>query len=271
MIENGKRVPSERLLADRRGHLSKRCELGFMTNRLRMRRSIRRPARSAVSGLPLEPGIPVLREPAADCYSGAARPNRHNGTAICSLVDSRTPGIQPATVSPTSSVPLKASAAKRFPLTVSKMCFDLAADVGLASRFSGSIKLTVQGSSGDTDVPLNTMVRSFLRCAKQDLSEQCAHCKTPPARLKFDVANHIAHIRSCTTATAHELRRFRVVEFQADDMTLNSPNVDAKDILYRLARFRMQLFRRRTARPKNAVPAVPRQSTLMRIEAGDKD
>jgi hypothetical protein len=114
---------------------------------------------------------------------------------------------------------------KQFPLSVDDM-FDLVAGLGLKIRWFERPSFK---DKGDTERPLDTLVRSFYEAP--DIVFLNKLLREMPERLKYDLANHIAHrvLHGGDGARAPQISGGRVSGRRHD---AESPNIDAKDILY---------------------------------------
>ena len=106
---------------------------------------------------------------------------------------------------------------------------DIATDVGLSIKWFDKSPIK---DRRDTDFPLNTVVRSFFEAPNTVYLNSAL--KEHPERLKFDVANHIAHmvLHDGDGARAPQISGGRVAGRRDE---LESVNVDAKKYIARLA------------------------------------
>ena len=185
MIENGRRVPSEKLLEIVAGIFQKEVSW-FYDESLDEQEIDPTPRESAVTGLALEPGflfsenllqlaIPELLAQTgttgrqfAHLLIRAHQESNHN----------RFPDIERAA---------ERVGGKRFPLDVGDV-EAIASDLGLKIRWFDKSPFK---DRGDTNAPLNMVVRSFYDAPNIVYLNNAL--KEQPDRLKFDLANHIAH------------------------------------------------------------------------------
>ena len=241
MIENGKRVPSERLLQIVAEIFQK--ELSWFYDEALDSPAVD-PARleSAVAGLPLEPSFlfsDVLLQTAipellaqtgttgrqfAHLLIRAHQEARHN----------RFPDIERAA---------EQVGRKRFPLDVRDVQ-DIAKELGLKIRWFDKSPFK---DRGDTNAPLNMVVRSFFDAP--NIVYLNNELKKQPERLKFDLANHIAHkvLHDGDGARAPQVSGGRVSGRRHDT---ESPNVDAQDILFAWRDFECSYFAAALLAPK---------------------
>jgi transcriptional regulator with XRE-family HTH domain len=260
MIENGKRVPSERLLQIVAGIFQK--EVGWFYDESLDDRAIDpTPSDSAVTGLALEPGflfsegllqlaIPELLAQTgttgrqfAHLLIRAHQESNHN----------RFPDLERAA---------ERVGGKRFPLDVTDV-LAIASGLGLKIRWFDKSPFR---DRGDTDAPLHMVVRSFFDAPNIVYLNNALRDK--PERLKFDLANHIAHkvLHDGDGARAPQVSGGRVSGRRHD---AESPNVDAQDILFAWRDFECSYFAAALLAPK-----TPFRQFLARhayaISAGDK-
>lgn len=260
MIENGKRVPSEDLLQIIAEIFQKELSW-FFDESLEDRVLDPAPFQSAVVGLPLEPSflfsekllqiaIPELLSQTgttgrqfAHLLIRAHQESKHN----------RFPDIERAAES---------VGKKRFPLHVEDV-FDIAADVGLSIHWFDKSPFK---DRGDTGIPLKTTVRSFFDAPNKVYLNTVL--KEVPARLKFDLANHIAHkiLHDGDGARAPQVSGGRVSGRRHDS---DSPNVDAKDILFAWRDFECSYFAAALLAPKTPFRQFLAKHAYA-IDSGDK-
>jgi transcriptional regulator with XRE-family HTH domain len=260
MIENGKRVPSERLLqivAD----IFQKEEIWFYDESLDDRAIDPTPTESAVPGLALEPGFLFSESLLQNAIPELLAQTGTTGRQFAHLLirahqeasHNRFPDIERAA---------EQVGQKRFPLDVDDV-LQIAADLGLKIRWFDKSPFK---DRGDSDAPLKMIVRSFydapnivyLNRALQD----------NPERLKFDLANQIAHkvLHDGDGARAPQVSGGRLSGRRHDT---DSPNVDAQDILFAWRDFECSYFAAALLAPKK-----PFRQFLARhsyaIDAGDK-
>ncbi len=260
MIENGKRVPSERLLQIIADIFQKDLDW-FFDESLEDQALDPAPARAAVSGLPLEPGFLFSENLLQLAIPELLAQTGTSGQQFAHLLirahqesnQNRFPDLERAAES---------VGKKRFPLHVDDM-LALASDVGLAIQWFDKPPFRERGESQQ---PLSTIVRSFFD-APNKLYLNSALRETPE-RLKFDLANHIAHM------VLHDGDGARAPQISGGYLAgrrheAEGPNVDAKDILYAWRDFECKYFAAALLAPK-----TPFRQFLARnahaIDAGDK-
>jgi len=240
MIENGKRIPSERLLHIIAEIFQK--ELGWFYDESLEDDAIDTAPSAAVSGMPLEPGFLFSENLLQLAIPELLAQTGTTGRQFAHLLirahqessQNRFPDIERAAES---------VGGKRFPLSVEDVV-GIAADVGLNIEwFDGK----TFKDKGDTDVPLNTMVRSFFDAPNKVYLNRAL--EGTHARLKFDLANHIAHkiLHDGDGARAPQVSGGRVSGRRHD---AESENLDARDILYAWRDFECSYFAAALLAPK---------------------
>ncbi len=132
---------------------------------------------------------------------------------------------------------------KQFPLSVDDV-FGHAKRLGLKIRwFDHSTFKDI----GDTERPLDTMIRSFYEAP--DVVFLNRQLEDSPERIKYDLANHIAHriLHGGDGARVPQISGGRVSGRRHD---AESPNMDAKDILYAWRDFECSYFAAALLGPK---------------------
>lgn len=241
MIENGKRKPSERLvriIAD----IFQRELNWFYDESLDDTAVDPAPTTSAVEGMPLEPGFLFSQNLLQLAIPELLAQTGTTGRQFAHLLirahqesnQNRFPDLERAAESVGRKV---------FPLRVDDV-FDIAKSLGLDIRWfdKSSFKDT-----GDADKPLNTLVRSFFDAPNVIYLNKTL--ENTPARLKFDLANHIAHkvLHDGDGARAPQVSGGRASGRRHD---ADSPNMDAKDILYAWRDFECSYFAAALLGPK---------------------
>jgi transcriptional regulator with XRE-family HTH domain/Zn-dependent peptidase ImmA (M78 family) len=240
MIENGKRVPSERLLYIIAEIFQK--ELGWFYDESLDDDAIDTAPSAAVIGMPLEPGFLFSENLLQLAIPELLAQTGTTGRQFAHLLirahqessQNRFPDIERAAESVGS---------KRFPLALEDV-MELAADVDLTIEWFDGKKFK---DKGDTDVPLNTMVRSFFDAPNKVYLNRAL--EGTAARLKFDLANHIAHkiLHDGDGARAPQVSGGRVSGRRHD---AESENLDAQDILYAWRDFECSYFAAALLAPK---------------------
>jgi len=241
MIENGKRVPSERLLQIVADIFQK--ELHWFYDEAMDDPAVD-PARfdSAVSGLPLEPGFLFSEQLLQTAIPELLAQTGTTGRQFAHLLirahqearQNRFPDIERAA---------EQVGKKRFPLG-DRDIHRIAKDLGLKIRWFDRSPLK---DRGDTSAPLNMIVRSFFDAPNVVYLNSAL--KKHPERLKFDLANHIAHkvLHDGDGARAPQVSGGRLSGRRLDT---ESPNIDAQNILYAWRDFECSYFAAALLAPK---------------------
>jgi transcriptional regulator with XRE-family HTH domain len=260
MIENGKRVPSERLVQIMASIFQKDVNWFFDES---LDDDIIEPTVTvrAVSAMPLEPSFLFTEQLLQSAIPELLSQTGTTGRQFAHLLirahqesnQNRFPDIERAAES---------VGHKQFPLALEDV-FDIAKSVGLKIKWfdKNSFK-----DRRDTIDPLNTLIRSFFDAP--DLIYLNSALKKQPARLKYDLCNHIAHkvlhdgdgARSTLVSGGRVFGR----RFAAD-----SSNMEAKDVLFAWRDFECSYFAAALLGPK-----TPFRQFLARhaysIDIGDK-
>lgn len=243
MIENGKRVPSEALLKVIAMIFQK--DLTWFLDDTVEKESITPPqAHNAISGMPLEPGFlfspTLLQRAIPELLSQTGTTGRQFAHLLIrahqETNQNRFPDLERAAES---------IGRKQFPLHTEDI-FDIAKNLGIRIKWFDHASFK---DRGDANKPLNTLVRSFFETPNiVYLNEQL---KASPARLKYDLANHIAHVvlHDGDGARAPQISGGRVSGRRHD---AESPNMDAKDILFAWRDFECSYFAAALLGPKMA-------------------
>ena len=241
MIENGKRSPSERLLkiiAD----IFQKDVSWFYDESLDDDALDPAPTQSAVAGLPLEPSFLFSENLLQIAIPELLSQTGTTGQQFAHLLirshqeanQNRFPDLERAAES---------VGKKQFPLRPEDM-LDLAGRVGL--KIDWFDKPTFKDRRG-TNEPLNTLVRSFFDAP--DKVYLNISLRDTPQRLKFDLANHIAHM------VLHDGDGARAAQLSGGWLDgrrhhREGPNVDAQDILYAWRDFECKYFAAALLAPK---------------------
>jgi len=260
MIENGKRVPSERLLKIIADIFQKDLRW-FYDESLEDEAIDPAPAGSAVSGLPLEPGFLFSENLLQLAIPELLAQTGTTGRQFAHLLirahqessQNRFPDLERAAES---------IGKKRFPLRVDDV-LDIASEVGLSINWFDRSPFK---DRRDTDFPLNTVVRSFFDAPNKVYINSML--KETPERLKFDVANHIAHmiLHDGDGARAPQISGGRVAGRRDET---ESVNVDAKNILLAWRDFECSYFAAALLAPKTPFRQFLAKHAYA-IDAGDK-
>jgi len=260
MIENGKRVPSEklvRIIAD----IFQKDMSWFYDESLEDEAIDPTPSTAAVVGMPLEPGFLFSESLLQLAIPELLAQTGTTGRQFAHLLirahqesnQNRFPDLERAAESIGN---------KRFPLDLEDV-FEIAKSLGLNVRWFDKSSFR---DKGDTDKPLNTLVRSFFDAPNVIYLNRALE-ETPP-RLKFDLANHIAHkiLHDGDGARAPQVSGGSASGRRHD---AESPNMDAKDVLFAWRDFECSYFAAALLGPK-----TPFRRFLARhsyaINAGDK-
>ena len=260
MIENGKRVPSERLLQVV-AEIFQKDIAWFFDESLEDDAIDPSPAAAAVSGMPLEPGFLFSENLLQLAIPELLAQTGTTGRQFAHLLirahqessQNRFPDLERAA---------EAVGKKRFPLSADDV-FDIAADMGLKIQWFDKSRFQ---DRGDTNVPINTIVRSFYDAPNKVYLNNAL--RKTPSRLKYDLANHIAHkvLHDGDGARAPQVSGGRVSGRRHD---AESPNIDAKDVLFAWRDFECSYFAAALLAPK-----TPFRQFLARqaysIDVGDK-
>jgi transcriptional regulator with XRE-family HTH domain len=230
MIENGKRVPSERLLTIIADIFQKELNW-FYDESLDDEAIDPAPVSAAVAGLPLEPGFlfseNLLQLVIPELLSQTGTTGRQFAHLLIrahqEASQNRFPDIERAA---------DGIGKKRFPLSVDDM-LDVAAHLGLKIEW---FEQRPANDSGGRDLTLRKAVRSFFDAPNKVYLNKAI--ERTPARLKYDLANHIAHL------------------------VLHGGDGARKRYSLRLAGLRVQLLCRCPARTENAISPVPGQARI---------
>ena len=259
MIENGKRVPSERLLEIIAEIFQK--EASWFFDESLEKESIDTAPKAAVHGMPLEPGFLFSESSMQLVIPELLAQTGTTGRQFAHLLirahqeanQNRFPDIERAAES---------VGKKQFPLHV-EYVFDLADHMGLTIKWfdKNSFK-----DRGDTDAPLNTLVRSFYDAPGTVYLNRTL--ENTPARLKYDLANHIAHkvLHDGDGARAPQVSGGRVTGRRHDT---SSPNFDAKDVLFAWRDFECSYFAAALLAPKTPFRQFLAKHAYA-IDTGDK-
>ena len=222
MIENGKRVPSERLISVIAEIFQK--DIDWFFDESLEDDAIDTAPDAAITGMPLEPGFlfsePLLQRAIPELLAQTGITGRQFAHLLIRAHQesnsNRFPDLERAAESVGNKV---------FPLKVDDV-FAIAKRLGLVIRWFDRETFK---DAGDTSRPLNTLVRSFFDAPNRVYLNRSL--EKNPARLKYDLVNHIAHkvLHDGDGARAPQVSGGRVSGRRHDT---DSPNVDSKDVLY---------------------------------------
>ena len=259
MIENGKRVPSERLLQIIADIFQK--EVSWFYDESLEEEAIDTAPAAAISGMPLEPGFlfseSLLQLAIPELLAQTGTTGRQFAHLLIRAHQesnkNRFPDLERAAESVGNKI---------FPLREDDV-LGIAKKLGLEIRWFDrhSIK-----DKGETEVPLNMLVRSFYDAPNIVYLNRIL--ENEPARLKYDLANHIAHkvLHDGDGARAPQVSGGRVTGRRPDDDSLN---IDAKDILYAWRDFECSYFAAALLAPKTQFRQFLAKNAY-RINVGDK-
>ncbi len=259
MIENGKRVPSERLLQIVADIFQK--EAAWFFDESLDDEVIDTAPSAAVSGMPLEPGFlfseSLLQLAIPELLAQTGTTGRQFAHLLIrahqEASQNRFPDIERAA---------EAIGKKQFPLHVEDV-FAMARSLGMKVQWfdKNSVK-----DRGETDRPLNMLVRSFFDAPNKVFLNRSL--ENNPARLKYDLANHIAHkvLHDGDGARAPQVSGGRVTGRRHDS---NSPNIDAKDVLFAWRDFECSYFAAALLAPKTLFRQFLAKHSYA-IDSGDK-
>jgi len=259
MIENGKRVPSERLLKIIADIFQK--ELIWFYDESLDDAIDPAPRESAVSGLPLEPAFlfsdSLLQLAIPELLAQTGTTGRQFAHLLIRAHQESNQNRFPDLERAAESV-----GKKHFPLRVEDV-LDIATDVGLSIKWFDKSPIK---DRRETDFPLNTVVRSFFEAPNTVYLNSAL--KEHPERLKFDVANHVAHmvLHDGDGARAPQISGGRVAGRRDET---ESVNVDAKNILLAWRDFECSYFAAALLAPKTPFRQFLAKHAYA-IDAGDK-
>ncbi len=241
MIENGKRVPSERLV-EIMAEIFQKDLNWFYDESLEAKALDPVPASAAVKGMPLEPGFLFSEGQLQRAIPELLAQTGTTGRQFAHLLirahqetnQNRFPDLERAAES---------IGRKMFPLSLDDL-MDMLEQLDIRVRW---FDRETFGDDGDTDVPLNTLVRSFFEAP--DTLYINRTLKQDQARLKFDIANHIGHkiLHGGDGARAPQVSGGRASGRRHDS---DSPNVHAKDVLFAWRDFECSYFAAALLGPK---------------------
>jgi len=259
MIENGKRVPSERLLKIIADIFQK--ELSWFYDESLDEAIDPTPLESAVAGLPLEPAFlfsdSLLQLAIPELLAQTGTTGRQFAHLLIRAHQESNQNRFPDLERAAESI-----GKKRFPLHVDDV-LDMASDVGLKIQWFDRSPIK---DRRDTNFPLNTVVRSFFDAPNKVYLNSAL--REFPERLKFDVANHIAHmiLHDGDGARAPQISGGRVAGRRDE---AESVNVDAKNILLAWRDFECSYFAAALLAPKTPFRQFLAKHAYS-IDAGDK-
>jgi transcriptional regulator with XRE-family HTH domain len=259
MIENGKRVPSERLI-EIIAEIFQKDTAWFFDESLDDEAIDTAPT-AAVSGMPLEPGFlfseSLLQLAIPEMLAQTGTTGRQFAHLLIRAHQERNQNRFPDIERAADRI-----GGKHFPMRVDDV-FNIANKLGLDIQWFDN---SAFADRGDGDRPLSTLVRSFFDAPnKVYLNSQL---QDNPARLKFDLANQIGHmvLHDGDGARAPQVSGGRVSGRRHDS---DSMNVDAKDILYAWRDFECSYFAAALLAPKTPFRQFLARNSYA-INSGDK-
>ena len=242
MIENGKRVPSERLIRIVADIFQKDPDWFF--DETLEDAPLDTAPQAAVSGMPLEPGFLFSENLLQLAIPELLAQTGTTGRQFAHLLirahqeasHNRFPDLERAA---------EALGHKQFPLQVEDI-LDIAKRLGLGVEWFDNKAFLDRRA---TEAPSKTMVRSFYDAPDTIYLNNIL--KDNPARLKFDLCNHIAHkvLHDGDGARAPQVSGGYGSERRHD---AESANIDAKDILFAWRDFECSYFAAALLAPKTA-------------------
>ena len=259
MIENGKRVPSERLLEIIAEIFQK--DTNWFFDESLDDEAIDTAPTAAVRGMPLEPGFlfseSLLQLAIPELLAQTGTTGRQFAHLLIRAHQEQNHNRFPDIERAAESV-----GRKHFPMRVNDV-FAIAKELGLEIQWFDNSAFR---DKGDGNHPLSTLVRSFFDAPNKVYLNRIL--EDSPSRLKFDLANQIGHkvLHDGDGARAPQVSGGRVAGRRHDSDSLN---VDAKDILYAWRDFECSYFAAALLAPK-----TPFRQFLARnayaIDSGDK-
>ena len=260
MIENGKRVPSEKLLQIVADIFQK--EVSWFYDEVLDDPAVDpAPLDSAVAGIALEPGFLFSENLLQTAIPELLAQTGTTGRQFAHLLirahqesnQNRFPDLERAA---------EQVGGKQFPLDVRDIQA-IAKDQGLKIRWFDKSPFK---DRGDSNTPLNMVVRSFFDAPNIVYLNNAL--KDKPERLKFDLANHIAHkvLHDGDGARAPQVSGGRLSGRRHD---AESANIDAQDILFAWRDFECSYFAAALLAPKTPFRQFLARNSYA-IDAGDK-
>ena len=259
MIENGKRVPSERLveiIAD----IFQKDAAWFFDESLDDD-AINTAPTAAVSGMPLEPGFlfseSLLQLAIPEMLAQTGTTGRQFAHLLIRAHQERNQNRFPDIERAADRI-----GGKHFPMRVDDV-FEIARKLGLEIQWFDNSAFT---DTGDDDLPFSTLVRSFFDAPNKVYLNNML--RDNPSRLKFDLANQIGHmvLHDGDGARTPQVSGGRISGRRHDSDSLN---VDAKDILYAWRDFECSYFAAALLAPKTPFRQFLARNSYA-INSGDK-
>jgi transcriptional regulator with XRE-family HTH domain len=259
MIENGKRVPSERLL-EIIAEIFQKDANWFFDESLDSE-SIDTAPDAAVIGMPLEPGFlfseSLLQLVIPELLAQTGTTGRQFAHLLIRAYQERNHNRFPDIERAAERV-----GKKQFPMRVTDL-FRIATDLGLVIQWFDNSAFRVKA---DNDRTQNSLVRSFFDAPNKIYLNR--ELEKSPARLKFDLANQIGHkvLHDGDGARAPQISGGLLADRQHG---VDSLNVDAKDILFAWRDFECSYFAAALLAPKTPFRQFLARNSYA-INSGDK-
>ncbi len=259
MIENGKRVPSERLLEIIAEIFQK--DINWFFDEALDDEAIDTAPAAAVSGMPLEPGFlfseSLLQLAIPELLAQTGTTGRQFAHLLIRAHQERTHNRFPDLERAAESV-----GKKHFPMHVDDV-LAIAKNLGLKIVWFDNSAFK---DKSDMTPPLNMLVRSFFDAPNKVYLNR--ELQENPARLKYDLANHIAHmvLHDGDGARTPQVSGGRITGRRSE---ADSLNVDAKDILYAWRDFECSYFAAALLAPKTPFRQFLARNSYA-INSGDK-
>jgi len=259
MIENGKRVPSERLIEIIADIFQK--DAAWFFDESLDDDAINTAPTAAVSGMPLEPGFlfseSLLQLAIPEMLAQTGTTGRQFAHLLIRAHQERNQNRFPDIERAADRI-----GGKHFPMRVDDV-FEIARKLGLEIQWFDNSAFT---DTGDDDLPFSTLVRSFFDAPNKVYLNNML--RDNPSRLKFDLANQIGHmvLHDGDGARTPQVSGGRVSGRRHDSDSLN---VDAKDILYAWRDFECSYFAAALLAPKTPFRQFLARNSYA-INSGDK-
>jgi len=247
MIENGKRVPSQELMQIIAQIFQK--DLAWFLDESIEEVAIEPKAEAGgIDGMPLEPGFLFSHEHLQTAIPELLAQTGTTGRQFAHLLirahqeanHNRFPDLERAAES---------VGKKQFPLSVDDV-IRMSEQVGLKIKWFDKAPFR---DKGETDQPLNTLVRSFYEAP--NIVHLNSRLESLPGRIKYDLANHIAH-RILHGGDGARVPQVAGGKGHGRRHDAELPNMDAKDILYAWRDFECSYFAAALLGPKAALRRV---------------
>ena len=259
MIENGKRTPSQRLL-EIIAEIFQKDPSWFFDESLD-EEAIDTAPEAPVSGMPLEPGFlfseSLLQLAIPELLAQTGTTGRQFAHLLIRAHQEKSHNRFPDIERAAESV-----GRKHFPMRVDDV-FRIARELGMEIQWFDNRAVR---DRGETDRPLNMLVRSFFDAPNKVYLNRSL--ESDPARLKYDLANHIGHmvLHDGDGARSPQVSGGRITGRRDDTESLN---VDARDILYAWRDFECSYFAAALLAPKTPFRQFLARNSYA-INAGDR-